>query len=156
MVYGVWALPSDKLGRTRDQACASYNDFKHLITADDGSAADRGVQIADAARRAALNRTPSFRVTCIDQRQDGKSCDGNAVLRSLDVHKMNRVNNQSTMDLQDKTGIRRTDLLSFEQAPSQTYHPEGLVVEVTTFQNYANHIPDRITIESVAVTFEVY
>lgn len=156
MEYGVWALPSEKSTKTRDQACAEFNDFGHLIASNDGSTAEMGVVIADAARVAAIAGPPAFRVTCVDRRQISTSCDGNAVLRTLDARKIIQVINKSTHYLEDKSGIRRTDQLFFGLLSTQNVHPEGMVIEATTFQAYARHVPDRITIESVAIAFEVY
>jgi hypothetical protein len=156
MVFGVWALPSEKSSQTRDQSCAEYKDFRHLIGSDDGGTAEMGVVVADTVRTAALAGRPTFRLTCIDHRQGSAPCDGTSVLRTLDTRKITQVINESTNYLEDKTGIRRTDRLSFELDSTQDIHPEGLVIEAKTFQMYANHIPDRITIESVAIAFEVY
>lgn len=156
MEYGVWALPSEKPTKARNKACAEFNDFGHLIASSDGTTAEMGLVVADAARVAAIAGTPTFRVTCIDHRQNNSPCDGNAALRTLDPRKIIQVINKSTHYLEDKSGIRRTDQLSFGLLSTQDVHPEGMVIEATTFQAYAKHVPDRITIESVAIAFEVY
>jgi hypothetical protein len=94
--YGVWANPSETVDgsvRGQERACAAYRDFEHLFVAGERADHFTAVLQFDDARDAAVAGKVNFPIACLSYRPHGEAsrCDGPAVLKSLDLKQLVRV-----------------------------------------------------------------
>lgn len=131
--YGVWANPSETVDgsvRGQEQACAAYRDFEHLFVAGERADHFTAVFQFDAARDAAVAGKVDFPVVCFSYTPPGDAsrCDGHAVLKSLDLKQLVRVETLLGRRHRDDDD---TQFLTFEAGSLRGY-PMETVISITS------------------------
>ncbi|HYE44576.1 MAG TPA: hypothetical protein VEA44_02260 [Caulobacter sp.] len=154
--YGIWRDPSDPMTvePARQQACARYRDFGHLIW---GDAANRGAFMMDAARDASRAGKVMFKVSCVNEGARGSpsSCNGLALLREIDLRKISGAHGISRVEESDGKSAIQIDDVRMPLA-NKDGHPAERIFRITSRQRFGKEDSDGGVILAVDISHEVF
>lgn len=144
--YGVSADPSRSGAGSmqgQERTCAAYRDFEHLFFAGDRADLYTAISQFDVARDAAVAGKVNFPVVCFSypHHAEARRCDSQAILKSLDLKQLVRVETLLGRRSEDD----ETHFLTFE-AGSQRGDPLETVVAITSYSSF-----DPLGVRSIAI-----